>query len=173
MIDKFNGNAWCFGDNVDTGTIISARFLTGTDNSDIGAFCLIDERPEFSKEAKKNDILVAGKNFGCGSSREHAPLAVKQRVSVIIAESFARIFFRNAINIGLYVIELPDTAKIISDGDAVEVDLRKGLIINKSKDIERKINPMPDFMKNIYDCDGLYGYIKNRIDQESINLERK
>jgi 3-isopropylmalate/(R)-2-methylmalate dehydratase small subunit len=167
MTNKFHGRAWLFGDNVDTGTIISARFMTGTDNSNIGAFCLVDDRPEFSKEAKKNDVLVAGKNFGCGSSREHAPLAVKQKVHIVVAESFARIFFRNAVNIGLYVIELADALKKIKDGDDIEVDLVKGLIINNSSKEHYRINSLPEFMRQIYECDGLYGYIKKRWEQEA------
>lgn len=165
MNTTFRGQSWLFGDNVDTGTIISARFLTGTDNSDIGQFCLVDERPEFPKGAKPNDILVAGKNFGCGSSREHAAIAIKQRVKVVVAESFARIFFRNSINTGLYVVELPDARNRISDGDDIEVNLEEGVVINHSIGETWRVTAIPDFMKEIYDNDGLYGYIKAKMEE--------
>ena len=164
MKDIFRGRSWVFGNNVDTGTIISARFLTGTDNSDIGRYCLVDSRPEFPTDAKPNDILVAGKNFGCGSSREHAPIAVKQRVRVVVAESFARIFFRNAVNIGLYVVELPDASSRITDGDEVEVDLERGIVTNLTRDETWNVAPMPGFMKDIYSNNGLYGYIKSKME---------
>lgn len=165
MKTQFRGRSWSFGDNVDTGTILSARFMKGTDNSDIGAYCLIDARPEFQKEAKPNDILVAGKNFGCGSSREHAPLAIKQRVKIVIAESFARIFYRNAVNLGLYVVDLPDAAKLINDGQDIEVNLLNGLVINHSSGKSWKVSALPRFMQHVYNCDGLYGYIKNRMEE--------
>ena len=160
MSGIFHGRSWVFGDNVDTGTIISARFLTGTDNSNIGQYCLIDVNPEFPKTAAGNDVIVAGRNFGCGSSREHAALAVKQKVGVVVAESFARIFFRNAINLGLYVVELKDAPSKIADGDEVEVNLRKGAVTNVTRGESWDVPPMPAFMKSIYDNGGLYGYIK-------------
>ena len=108
MDAKFKGRAWCFGDNVDTGTIASARFITGPDNSKLGKSCLIDLHPEFPEQVKPEDILIGGRNFGCGSSREHAPLAIQQCLSCVVADSFARIFYRNAINRGLYLAELPN-----------------------------------------------------------------
>jgi 3-isopropylmalate/(R)-2-methylmalate dehydratase small subunit len=165
MKTQFRGRAWLFADNVDTGTIISARFMSGTDNSDIGAYCLVDARQEFSKEAKPDDILVAGKNFGCGSSREHAPLAIKQRVRIVIAESFARIFYRNAINIGLYVVELPDASKLIADGSDIEINLQEGWVRNHKSGKSWRIPLLPDFMQRVYDCEGLYGYIKSRVEE--------
>ena len=164
MSDTFRGRGWVFGDNVDTGTIISARFLTGTDNSKIGQYCLIDARPEFPVDAQPNDILVGGKNFGCGSSREHAPIAVKQKVRVVVAESFARIFFRNAVNIGLYVVELPDASRRIADGDEVEVDLAQGTVTNVTRGETWNVPAMPEFMKDIYSNEGLYGYIKSKME---------
>lgn len=168
MSKTFRGRSWLFGDNVDTGTIISARFMTGTDNSNIGAYCLIDARPEFSAEVKPNDILVAGTNFGCGSSREHAAIAIKQRVGVVVAESFARIFFRNAINTGLYVVELADASKRIADGDDVEVDLERGTVTNHTRGETWPVPAIPDFMKDIYANEGLYGYIKAKMEEREV-----
>ncbi len=164
MSGIFRGRSWVFGDNVDTGTIASARFLTGTDNSNIGQYCLIDARPEFPEQAKENDILVGGKNFGCGSSREHAAIAVKQKVRVVVAESFARIFFRNAVNLGLYVVELKDATQRIDDGDEVEVDLAQGTVKNITRGETWSVPAMPEFMKAIYDNHGLYGYIKTEME---------
>lgn len=162
----YSGRAWVFGNDVDTGTIVSARYLAGTDSSHLGEICLIDARPEFTQQAQPGDILVAGKNFGCGSSREHAPIALQQRVSCVVADSFARIFYRNSVNRGFYLAELPGAAVLISDGDIIEVDTKQGKIYNKTKNESYAILPVPEFMQRIYDSGGLYGYIERRLAEE-------
>lgn len=160
------GRAWVFGDDVDTGTIISAKYMTKADTSDLPAHTLIDLRPDFAEHAKPEDILVAGRNFGCGSSREHAPFVLKKRVACVIADSFARIFYRSAVNLALHVIELPGATESIKEGDTVSVDLDGGKIRNLTSGQSFDIHPMPEFMKRIYDMGGLYSYIGERMKTE-------
>ncbi len=159
---KIEGRAWRFGDNIDTDVIIPARFLNTSDEKELAKGCFADLRPEFSKEAKKGDIIVAGKNFGCGSSREHAPVAIKAcGISLIIAKSFARIFYRNAFNIGLPLLECED-AERIEEGDRLRVDLLKGEIINLDKEEKYYARPIPEFMMKIIEAGGLVNYVKSK-----------
>ncbi|MDR2545893.1 MAG: 3-isopropylmalate dehydratase small subunit [Lachnospiraceae bacterium] len=150
-----------YGDNVDTDVIIPARYLNITDPKELGRYCLVDIDPDFAKRVKEGDIIVAAKNFGCGSSREHAPLAIKAAgVSVIIAETFARIFYRNAINIGLPIIECPAAATAIKEGELVEVDFASGSIKNLTTGEVFAGQPFPAFMQGIIDAGGLVEYAK-------------
>lgn len=151
-----------YGDNVDTDVIIPARYLNSSDGNELAKYCMEDIDKEFAARVKKGDIMVANKNFGCGSSREHAPLAIKcAGISCVIAETFARIFYRNAINIGLPIIECPEAAKGIEAGDEVEVDFDSGMIYNKTKGTEFKGQAFPEFMQKIIKAEGLINYINN------------
>jgi len=159
---KIEGRVWRFGDNIDTDLIIPARFLNTSDEKELAKGCFADLRPEFSKEAKKGDIIVAGKNFGCGSSREHAPVSIKAcGISLIIAKSFARIFYRNSFNIGLPLLECEDTERI-EEGDRLRVDLLKGEILNLDKGEKYYAKPIPEFMMEIIEADGLVNYVKSK-----------
>ncbi len=158
---KANGKVIKYGDNVDTDVIIPARYLNTSVHAELAAHCMEDLDKDFIKKVNNGDIMVAGKNFGCGSSREHAPIAIKASgISCVIAETFARIFYRNAINIGLPILECPEAAKDIADGDQVEVDFETGKIKNVSKGKEYTGAAFPEFMQKIMDADGLIGYIK-------------
>lgn len=162
---KAEGKVIKYGNNVDTDVIIPARYLNTSDPAELASHCMEDLDKDFINKVKKGDIMVAGKNFGCGSSREHAPIAIKASgISCIIAETFARIFYRNAINIGLPILECPEAAKAISDGDAVVVDFGSGKITNSTTGKEYVAAPFPEFMQEIMNADGLIGYIKNQID---------
>jgi len=155
----FKGRVFKYGANVDTDAIIPARYLNMHDPQELAAHCMEDIDENFVKNVKKGDIIVAGANFGCGSSREHAPLAIKAAgISCVIAKSFARIFFRNAINIGLPAL-VCDTDEI-DDGDELEVDLESGFVLNISKDIKIPMEKMPDIMKAILKEGGLVPYLK-------------
>lgn len=157
---KANGTVFKFGDNVDTDVIIPARYLNSSDPKELALHCMEDIDKEFVNNVKKGDIIVANKNFGCGSSREHAPIAIKAAgVSCVIAETFARIFYRNAINIGLPIIECPEAAKAIEAGDEVEVDFDSGMIYDKTKGTEYKGQAFPEFMQKIIKAEGLVNYI--------------
>jgi 3-isopropylmalate/(R)-2-methylmalate dehydratase small subunit len=163
MMMKARGKALKYGDNVDTDVIIPARYLNTSDHNELASHCMEDIDSEFVKKVKKGDIMVAGRNFGCGSSREHAPIAIKASgISCVIAETFARIFYRNAINIGLPILECPEAAKGISDGDMVYIDFETGKIVNETKNEEYRGVPFPEFMQEIIAADGLIGYIKNK-----------
>lgn len=154
------GRVFKYGDNVDTDVIIPARYLNITDGNELSKHCMEDIDPEFIKNVQKGDIIVAEKNFGCGSSREHAPLVIKcAGVSCVIAETFARIFYRNAINIGLPIIECAEAAKAIQDGDEVEIDFDSGMIHNVTKDETYKGQAFPPFMQKIISAGGLVNYI--------------
>ncbi len=145
---KACGHVFKYGDNVDTDVIIPARYLNATQGEELAKHCMEDIDKEFVHKVQKGDIIVANKNFGCGSSREHAPLAIKcAGVSCVIAETFARIFYRNAINIGLPIIECPEAAKAIENGDEVEVDFDSGVITNKTKGETYKGQSFPPFMQ--------------------------
>ena len=154
------GKVYKFGDNVDTDVIIPARYLNSSDPKELAQHCMEDIDAEFVHKVQKGDIIVANKNFGCGSSREHAPIAIKAAgVSCVIAETFARIFYRNAINIGLPIIECPEAVSGIKEGDEVEVDFDSGIITNKTTGASYKGQPFPEFMQKIIDCGGLVNYI--------------
>ena len=160
---KAEGRVFKFGDNVDTDVIIPARYLNSSDPAELAKHCMEDIDKDFVNKVKKGDIIVANKNFGCGSSREHAPIAIKAAgVSCVIAETFARIFYRNAINIGLPIIECPEAAKNIEEGDEVEVDFDSGVIYNKTKGTSFKGQAFPEFMQKIIAAEGLINYINNK-----------
>ncbi|VDG73646.1 3-isopropylmalate dehydratase small subunit [Clostridium carnis] len=156
------GRVFKYGDNVDTDVIIPARYLNTSDAKELAAHCMEDIDTEFVKNVTDGDIIVANKNFGCGSSREHAPLAIKTAgVSCVIASTFARIFYRNSINIGLPILECDEAVKNIDAGDELEVDFKTGLIKNLTKNQEYQGEAFPEFMQKIIDNDGLVGYIRN------------
>ena len=157
---KAAGTVFKYGDNVDTDVIIPARYLNSSDPAELAAHCMEDIDKEFVGKVKEGDLIVAEKNFGCGSSREHAPAAIKAAgVSCVIAETFARIFYRNAINIGLPIIECPADARGIQAGDEVEVDFDTGMIYDKTQGTRYKGQAFPPFMQKIIDAGGLVNYI--------------
>ena len=148
-----------YGDNVDTDVIIPARYLNSFDPQELASHAMADIDPEFVNKVQPGDLIVANKNFGCGSSREHAPLCLKTAgVSCVIAETFARIFYRNAINIGLPIIECPEAARNIEDGDQVEVDFDSGMIYNRTKGTQFQAQSFPEFMQKIIAAGGLVNY---------------
>lgn len=156
------GKVFKYGDNVDTDVIIPARYLNTSDEKELAMHCMEDIDLEFVKKVKVGDIIVAKKNFGCGSSREHAPIAIKASgVSCVIATTFARIFYRNAINIGLPILECPEAVKGIDDNDEVEVNFNTGLIKNLTKNEQYQGEAFPEFMQKIINSNGLIGYIQN------------
>ena len=160
MMKAAKGIVFKYGDNVDTDVIIPARYLNSSDPAELATHCMEDIDSDFVKKVHKGDIIVAEKNFGCGSSREHAPIAIKAAgVSCVIAETFARIFYRNAINIGLPIIECPEAAKGIESGDEVEVDFDSGIIRNLTKNTQFKGQAFPEFMQKIIKAEGLMHYI--------------
>ena len=157
------GKVFKYGDNVDTDVIIPARYLNTSDPKELAAHCMEDIDADFVKKVKKGDIIVANKNFGCGSSREHAPIAIKESgVSCVIASTFARIFYRNAINIGLPIIECEEAVKAIDAGDELEVEFSTGVIKNITKNEIIKGKRFPEFMQKIINNNGLIGYIKSK-----------
>ena len=158
------GTAYKFGHNIDTDQIIPAKYLVTTDAKELAKHCMEIADADFPTKAKAGDILVAGRNFGCGSSREHAPLAIKgMGLGLIIAESFARIFFRNCINIGMPILECPEAAKEAQSGDKLEVDLDEGLIKNITKGKTYKAAAFPPFMQQIMQAGGLMPFVKKRL----------
>ena len=158
---KSNGTVHKYGDNVDTDVIIPARYLNTADHKELASHCMEDIDKDFVKKVKDGDIIVGGANFGCGSSREHAPIAIKNSgVSCVIAATFARIFFRNSINIGLAILECPEASARIENGDEVNVDFDTGVITNVTKNETYKAEPFPEFVKNIIDSDGLLNSLK-------------
>ena len=158
---KASGTVHKYGDNVDTDVIIPARYLNTADHKELAAHCMEDIDPDFVKNVKEGDIIVANMNFGCGSSREHAPIAIKASgVSCVIASTFARIFYRNAINIGLPILECDEAAKDIENGDEVEVDFDTGVITDKTNGKTYKAEPFPDFIKDIINAGGLLKSLK-------------
>ncbi|HOV87718.1 MAG TPA: 3-isopropylmalate dehydratase small subunit [Syntrophobacteraceae bacterium] len=165
---KLKGYAWKFGDDVDTDAIIPARYLNTTDPEILAAHCMEDADPEFPAKVRKGDILVAGKNFGCGSSREHAPIAVKASgVGCVIAHSFARIFYRNAFNMGLLILECPEAAESIVTGDEIEVDPDRGVIVNHTQNKTYHAQPIPPFMQDLVRAGGLMPYVKEQAQKQS------
>lgn len=161
---KFTGNAIKYGDNVDTDVIIPARYLNTIDKKELASHCMEDLDKTFITRVKEGDIMVAGNNFGCGSSREHAPIAIKESgISLVIANSFARIFYRNSINIGLAILECPEAVAGINEGDKVEADLDNGVIYNRTTGAEFKTKPFPEFVQKIITAGGLVESIKKGI----------
>ena len=159
---KATGRVFKYGDNVDTDVIIPARYLNTSDPKELAAHCMEDIDLNFAKEVQEGDIIVANKNFGCGSSREHAPIAIKESgVSCVIASTFARIFYRNAINIGLPILECDQAVKSIEAGDKLEVNFDTGVIKNLTKNEQYQGVAFPEFMQKIINSNGLIGYIKN------------
>jgi 3-isopropylmalate/(R)-2-methylmalate dehydratase small subunit len=151
-----HGKAHKYGDNVDTDVIIPARYLNTSNHAELASHCMEDIDPDFIKKVKEGDIIVAGRNFGCGSSREHAPIAIKASgVSCVIAESFARIFYRNAVNIGLAIVESPEAAKAVRDGDTVRIDFGAGRVYDETSGNTYEMEPFPEFIQNIIDGGGL------------------
>ena len=152
-----------YGDNIDTDVIIPARYLNTSNIEELAAHCMEDLDKDFVNKVKPGDIMVAGKNFGCGSSREHAPTVIKASgIACVIAETFARIFYRNAINIGLPIMECPEAAKDIEDGDEVSVDIYTGVITNITKGKTYQGTPFPEFMQDIMKAGGLINYVKEK-----------
>ena len=159
---KIKGRAWKFGDNVNTDEIIPAKYLNLSDARELAKYCMAGIDEEFSKKITRGDIVVAGENFGCGSSREHAPLAIKASgIFCVIALSFARIFFRNSINIGLPILECKD-AKKINNGDIIKIDLANGIIDNLTQKKIYRTSPFPLFMQEIVNAGGLMKYVAKR-----------
>ena len=157
---KALGKVFKYGDNVDTDVIIPARYLNSPDGNELAKHCMEDIDKGFVKNVQKGDIIVAEKNFGCGSSREHAPISIKAAgVSCVIAETFARIFYRNAINIGLPIIECKEASENIEAGDEVEIDFDSGVIVNKTKNQSYQGQAFPEFMQKIIKAEGLMNYI--------------
>ena len=160
---KSTGKVFKYGDNVDTDVIIPARYLNTSDPKELASHCMEDIDLNFANNVNPGDIIVANKNFGCGSSREHAPIAIKESgISCVIASTFARIFYRNAINIGLPILECDEAVKSIEAGDELEVNFDTGVIKNLTKDEEYQGEAFPEFMQNIINNNGLIGYIKNK-----------
>ena len=152
-----------YGDNVDTDVIIPARYLNIADKKELATHCMEDIDTNFVKVVKDGDVMVGGYNFGCGSSREHAPMVIKESgISCVIAQTFARIFYRNAINIGLAILECPEASEKIASGDEVAIDFDTGVITNLTKGETYQANPFPDFIKKIIQAGGLMADIKNR-----------
>ena len=164
MNTLFVGNCWKYDDNVDTDVIIPARYLNTSDEKELASHCLEDIDTTFAKNVEHGDIIVAGENFGCGSSREHAPIAFKASgVSVVIAKSFARIFFRNAINIGLPILENPEVADDAQKGDKISVDLQNGIVKNITKNKEYKCAKFPQEIQDLIAQGGLINYTKKKL----------
>lgn len=165
---KTLGKVFKYGDNVDTDVIIPARYLNTSDPIELSAHCMEDIDSEFTKNVSKGDIIVAGYNFGCGSSREHAPLVIKTcGTGCIIAKSFARIFYRNAINIGMPILECKDAAEEINAGDKIEIDFDSGIILNLTSGKTYKAQPFPPFIQSIIKSGGLLSSIKNKAGEKN------
>lgn len=163
---KLKGKAWKFGDNINTDEIISARHLNIIDPAELAKHCMEGtvEHPDFSQKVALEDVIVADRNFGCGSSREHAPIAIQAcAVSCVIAKTFARIFYRNAINIGLPILESEDAALNIDEGDQIEVDVATGIITNLTKNQKYNAMPFPEFMQGIIAAGGLMNFVKSKV----------
>lgn len=161
---NFKGRVYKFGSDVDTDAIIPARYLNTSDPEELARHCMEDADPEFPAKVQAGDIIVAAKNFGCGSSREHAPIAIKAAgISIVIADSFARIFYRNAINIGLPILECPECIAAIKEGDEIEVELESGRIRNLASGQEFQARPFPPFMRDLITRGGLINYVQDQV----------
>lgn len=159
-----SGRAWKYGDNVDTDVIIPARYLTTTDEAELARHALEDLDPSFASSVEPGDVVVAGTNFGCGSSREHAPVALKGAgVGAVVAASFARIFFRNAINTGLPIVTCPEAVAAIQPGDTVEVDVAAGVVRDLTRGTSFRAEPLPEFVTGIVDAGGLVPWVRRRL----------
>jgi 3-isopropylmalate dehydratase small subunit len=161
---KLKGKAWKFGDDVDTDAIIPARYLNTSDAEELARHCMEDADPEFMSKVAPGDFIVGGKNFGCGSSREHAPIAIKHAgVAAVIAGSFARIFYRNAFNMGLPILESSEAAGAIASGDELEVDLDSGVIVNLTSSQTYQAQALPEFMQSLLRLGGLIPYVQQKL----------
>jgi 3-isopropylmalate/(R)-2-methylmalate dehydratase small subunit len=161
---NFQGKAIKYGDNVDTDVIIPARYLNTSDKKELASHCMEDIDKEFIHKVQEGDVMIAGYNFGCGSSREHAPIAIKESgISLVIAKSFARIFYRNSINIGLAIVESEEAVEGISEGDSVKADLQNGVIYNLTTGKSFAVNPFPEFIQKIIATGGLVEAIKQGV----------
>ncbi|BDZ67159.1 3-isopropylmalate dehydratase [Methanobacterium ferruginis] len=164
MDNMIKGKVWKFGDDVDTDIILPGRYLVLTEEEELAACVMEGHDPDFSKKVKEGDIMVAGKNFGCGSSREHAPIAIKAAgISAVVAESFARIFYRNSTNIGLLLIESKGISKNVEEGDEIEINMDKAVLKDLTNSKEFEIKPLPEFMMGIMNEGGLISYLKNHL----------
>jgi 3-isopropylmalate/(R)-2-methylmalate dehydratase small subunit len=162
-MNLIQGKVWRFGNDVDTDLIIPARYLNTSDPQELAAHCMEDADPGFAGKVSSGDIIVAGKNFGCGSSREHAPIAIKAAgVTCVIAASFARIFYRNSINIGLPILESPDASEAVAEGDKVEIDLNTGKIKDLTSGKVFQAEKFPPFMQELIAAGGLIEYVKKK-----------
>jgi 3-isopropylmalate/(R)-2-methylmalate dehydratase small subunit len=160
---NIEAKAWKYGDDVDTDVIIPARCLNTSDPVELGKHCMEDLDATFITKISQGDIIVAGKNFGCGSSREHAPVAIKAAgISCVVAKSFARIFYRNAINIGLPILELGEQTEEINEGDVLRIDFEQGVLINTTQNKQYQLEPFPPFIQSIMAAGGLINYVKER-----------
>jgi 3-isopropylmalate dehydratase small subunit len=161
---RFRAKAWKFGDDVDTDAIIPARYLNTTDAKELASHCMEDAAPGFASSVKPGDIMAAGKNFGCGSSREHAPIAIKAAgVRCVIAVSFARIFYRNAFNVGLPILECPEGAERIQTGDELGIDFDSGIIENYTRNETYRAEAIPPFMQKLIAAGGLMEYVREQM----------
>jgi 3-isopropylmalate/(R)-2-methylmalate dehydratase small subunit len=161
---RLAGSAIVYGDDVDTDVIIPARYCTSYDPEELGTHCLEDLDPDFTKKAKPGDVIIAGENFGCGSSRENAPLAIKgARISAVVAKSFARIFYRNSINVGLPIIESRELVEHTREGDPIEIDLGRGVIANGRTGKEYHVPPFPPEVIAIVEAGGMVEYVRKRL----------
>lgn len=166
---KIRGKIWKFGDNIDTDAIIPARYLNTSDPKELAKHVMEDADKDFPTKVKPGDIIIAGKNFGCGSSREHAPLAIKAAgIQAVVAKSFARIFFRNAFNIGLPIFEVKDLTDEADEGDEIEIDMDSGQIMNLTKGKKYETKPIPSFMQELIKAGGLIEWTKKRLTMEDI-----
>ncbi|MDI1470987.1 MAG: 3-isopropylmalate dehydratase small subunit [Thermodesulfovibrio sp.] len=166
---KIRGKIWKFGDNIDTDAIIPARYLNTSDPKELAKHVMEDADKDFPTKVKPGDIIIAGKNFGCGSSREHAPLAIKSAgIQAVVAKSFARIFFRNAFNIGLPIFEVKDLTDEADEGDEIEIDMDSGQIMNLTKGKKYETKPIPSFMQDLIKAGGLIEWTKKRLTMEDI-----
>jgi 3-isopropylmalate dehydratase small subunit len=167
---KLTGSAWVYGDTVDTDVIIPARYLTTSDPEKLAPHCMEDIDTTFATSVRPGDIIVGGNNFGCGSSREHAPIAIKASgVSCVVAGSFGRIFFRNAINIGLPILECPEATApgSVNKGDEIEIDLSTGVVENRTNGKKFTAQPVPEFLQRLFAAGGLVPYVRERLGKAS------
>jgi 3-isopropylmalate dehydratase small subunit len=166
----YKGRAWKFGANVDTDAIVAARYLNTWDPQELASHLMEDADPKFREKIQPGDIIVAEDNFGCGSSREHAPIAIKHGgISCVVAKNFARIFYRNSFNMGLPILESPDAAEGIQTGDDIEVDLDNGVIVNHSRRQTYRAQAVPPFMQELLQAGGLIPYVQSRMTEEAKN----
>jgi 3-isopropylmalate/(R)-2-methylmalate dehydratase small subunit len=164
MTLTMKGKAWTFGNDIDTDVIVAARYLVTNDEVELGKHCMEDMDPDFAEKIDQGDIIVGGRNFGCGSSREHAPIAIKGAgISCVIASSYARIFFRNAINIGLPIFVCPEAVEDIQQGDVISVDPTSGIITNETRDRKYSTSPFPPFLQNLIASGGLTPYVREKL----------